>query len=316
VVAYNSSDESNYAFIASTTTAAAATLRSGAVGNVPYIPLLIETGNSVRATFDINGNVGIGNTTPVDTLSVGGNAYVSGNVTGGNILTTGRLTTKTSVITKTSLGAVSGAVAINCSTGSVQTLTTNGNITLSFTNWPLTGTYQSVSLEITVANTSHIITGPAGLINGFGIVGLDYAASTMTFPATGVYTFTFSSSDGGTTISIAENNSILRPYNSSSETITSTANATVSLGNTYSIYYPSPISSAGTATLANGVAGQTKIVGSLGTSTWNVAVSGSSWGTPTGNINFTGAGQNVTLVWSSGLNVWLVLNIYGNATLS
>jgi hypothetical protein len=80
VVAYNSSDESNYAFIASTTTAAAATLRSGAVGNVPYIPLLIETGNAIRATFDINGNVGIGNTTPVDTLSVGGNAYVSGAV--------------------------------------------------------------------------------------------------------------------------------------------------------------------------------------------------------------------------------------------
>ena len=80
VVAYNSSDESNYAFIASTTTAAAATLRSGKVGNVPYIPLLIETGNVTRATFDINGNVGIGNTAPVDTLSVGGNAYISGAV--------------------------------------------------------------------------------------------------------------------------------------------------------------------------------------------------------------------------------------------
>ena len=80
VVAYNSSDESNYGFIALTTTAANVTLRSGSVGNVPYIPLLIETGNVTRVTVDINGNVGIGNTAPVDTLSVGGNAYVSGAV--------------------------------------------------------------------------------------------------------------------------------------------------------------------------------------------------------------------------------------------
>ena len=221
---------------------------------------------------------------------------------------------KTTAITKTSLGTVSGAVAINVLSSSYQTLTTNGSITLSFTNWPSSGIYQEVTLAINVASTTHVITGPSGLVNGFGIVGLNYAASTMTFPATGTYVFTFSSSDGGTTIAISENNSILKPYNSSAEAITTTSGATIGLGYTYSLYNPSPISSVGTATLANGVPGQTKVVGSLGTGTWTVTVPGASWG-GSNHINFSAAGQSITLVWSS-IGYWLVLNSQGSVTLS
>jgi len=81
LVAYNASNTVNYvagAILANTT---AISIISSNVGNAAALPILFEIGNSVRATFDINGNVGIGNTTPVDTLSVGGNAYVSGKVT-------------------------------------------------------------------------------------------------------------------------------------------------------------------------------------------------------------------------------------------
>ena len=88
LVAYNSSNTVNYvtgAVIANTT---AISIRSSNIGNTSPLPIVVEIGNVVRATFDVNGNVGIGNATPLDTLSVGGNAYVSGNITGGNISAT------------------------------------------------------------------------------------------------------------------------------------------------------------------------------------------------------------------------------------
>ena len=89
LVAYNTSDTVNYiagAIIANTTAIA---IRSQNVGSAAPLPILVEISNVVRATFDTNGNVGIGNTTPVDRLSVSGNAYVSGNITGGNIISLG-----------------------------------------------------------------------------------------------------------------------------------------------------------------------------------------------------------------------------------
>jgi filamentous hemagglutinin len=89
LVAYNSSDAVNHVVGAVIANATAISLRSSNIGNAAPLPILIETGNSVCATFDINGNVGIGNATPVDKLSVGGNAYVSGTVTGGNVVTGG-----------------------------------------------------------------------------------------------------------------------------------------------------------------------------------------------------------------------------------
>jgi hypothetical protein len=61
-------------------------------------------GNSTRMTFDSNGNVGIGVTTPSQRLQVQGNAYVTGDLglgisspsqklhVGGNILATGTVT--------------------------------------------------------------------------------------------------------------------------------------------------------------------------------------------------------------------------------
>jgi len=81
LVAYNTSDTVNFVSGAILANSTAISIRSSNIGNAAALPILFEIGNVVRTTFDINGNVGIANTVPVDTLSVGGNAYVSGKVT-------------------------------------------------------------------------------------------------------------------------------------------------------------------------------------------------------------------------------------------
>jgi len=253
------------------------------------------------------------NITSVGTLS---SLSVTGNITSGNVSGTRGAFTNVSGALETptvNLGTVSGSLQIDVSAGSEQNFTTSGNVTLSFANWPTTGTYKEINVTVTVANSAHKITGPIGIVNSYGIVGLNYATGVMSFPVSGVYKFTFSSQDAGSTISISENNTILRPYNSSSETITATSNATISIGTSYSIYNPSPSSSAGTAYLGNGVAGQIKTVGSFGLSTWAVTVASASWGN---TITFNSAGQNVTLVWSEPFGAWLLLNRLGSPVLS
>jgi hypothetical protein len=281
----------------------------------------ITSGNvsGTRGTFTtVAGSLETGsqpNITSVGTLS---SLDVTGNVSSGNVSgTRGTFTTVSGALETPilSLGTVSGSLAIDVSAGSVQTFTTDGNITLSFTDWPGSNIYTEVTVVVVVANTNHKITGPLGLINSFGIIGLNYSTGVMSFPIADTYTFTFSSQDAGSTITIKENNTILRPFNSSSEAITSTSNASISLGTSYSIYNPSPVSTSGTAYLGNGVAGQIKTVGSLGTSTWTVTVPGASWG-GSNNINFNAAGQNITLVWSDPFSAWLILNTFGAVTVS
>jgi hypothetical protein len=272
-------------------------------GATRYIILPNSNNNRGSNTIPVsNGTVATFTFVPYDTTEANVAAVISDNP----IISTSPVA---------SLGSVSGTVTIDTSASNYHTLTTSGNISLAFSNWPSIGISENVTVKIIVSSTSHVITAPAAVsLGGFGIIGVDASTNKISFAATGTYIFQFSSEDGGSTIIMSENNALLRPYNSSSEAITSTANASIGLGYTYSVYFPTPTSSAGTAFLANGVPGQTKVIGSLGTSTWTVTVPGSSWsGT---SINFNAAGQNITLVWSAPLGVWLPLNSFGNVTLS
>ena len=80
LILFNSSDPANSGYAVLEATGVSAGIRSSKNGTGSYVPLAFETGGSTRVTIDITGNVGIGNTAPVDILSVTGNAYVSGAV--------------------------------------------------------------------------------------------------------------------------------------------------------------------------------------------------------------------------------------------
>ena len=89
------------------------------------------------------------------------------------------------------LGPVSGTVAINYTLGSYQTLTTNGSVSLQFTNFPASGA-AVVAVQVTVSNTSHALQLPTAVsVNIRGIQGLNTSTNTISFSSIGTYSFEF-----------------------------------------------------------------------------------------------------------------------------
>ena len=154
--------------------------------------------------------------------------------------------------TAISLGTVTTTATINFAAAPYYTLTTGGSITLAFTNLPASGVFATWSVAITVASTAHTVTLPSAVtVNNRGIRGLNYSTNVMTFTATGTYTFEFSTSNGGTTITINEDNKLLQAFNASSESLASAGAASLLTTASY-------FTTNGTATLADGVGGQIK----------------------------------------------------------
>ena len=191
------------------------------------------------------------------------------------------------------LGTVSGTTPINYALGSYQTLTTNGAVSLSFTNLPAAGAAASVTVQVTVANIIHTLVLPAAVsVNNQGIQGLNTSTNTISFAATGVYTFTFVTSNGGTTITVSEANKALEPFNNSSENLNDTAAASLSL----TASYFSTVTGS-TATLAAGVEGQIKTFAMYNASgNMIITVTNAGWKTSgTGTVTFGTTGQACTL---------------------
>ena len=113
--------------------------------------------------------------------------------------------------------ASSGSITIDYSAAQYQYVSTTGSISLSFSNFPVSGSAGIVQIAINVTSTAHTLTLPAAVTLGTtGIQG--YSAGVITFAATGTYQFAFSTSDGGTTITIYDLN---RPLNYFTNEITS-----------------------------------------------------------------------------------------------
>lgn len=109
------------------------------------------------------------------------------------------------------IATTSGPIAVDYSQGHYQRIATTGNIGLSFTNWPTSGSYGSTILQLNIDSAGRTVTIPAAVTYGTaGIQGL--ANSVITFASAGTYQFEFNSSDGGGNITIQDLNRPLTNY--------------------------------------------------------------------------------------------------------
>ena len=200
--------------------------------------------------------------------------------------------------TVVSLGTVSGSTTINYALGSYQTLTTNGAVSLAFSNFSVAGTASSVVVQVTVANIIHTLQFPVAVsVNGRGIQGLNTATNTVSFSSTGVYSFQFVTSNGGTTVTVTEVNKQIQPFNNSSEQLNDTAAANLALTTSWFSTV-----AATTATLAAGVSGQIKTFAMFQQSgDMVITVANAGWKTSgTGTITFNAIGEACILQYVNG----------------
>jgi hypothetical protein len=214
------------------------------------------------------------------------------NNMGGSILSNAQLQDMRETVV--ALGTLTGTVPINYALGSYQTLTTNGAVSLQFSNFPAAGSAGTVVVQITVASIAHTVQIPTAVsVNAVGIQGLNTNTNVISFATVGTYSFAFTTSNGGSTVTITETNKALQPFNASAELLNDLAAA--SLAVTASYFNTVALSS---ATLAVGASGQIKtfiMSGKSGSgSNMVITVTNPGWG-GSGHITFTAVAQACTL---------------------
>jgi hypothetical protein len=210
--------------------------------------------------------------------------------------------------TALSLGTVSGSATLNYSLSSHQSLTTGGNVTLGFSNWPNTGAVGSLVLQVTVTaplgGVPYTLTlttpSPGTWVNAVGITGCAVSGTNavITFASAGVYTFGITTGNGGSTLKINQGNSVLLPFNNSSEDLSngSAANLAVTAS------YFSTVTTE-SATLAAGVNGQIKTFAMYADNgPMVIIVTNYGWnsGGSVGAITFNNIGDACTLQYING----------------
>jgi hypothetical protein len=99
----------------------------------------------------------------------------------------------------------SGSVSVDYSAGQYQYVSTTGSISLNFSNFPTSGSAGIVQLAINMTNTAYTVTLPAAVT--LGIVGIQgISSNVITFDAIGTYQFQFTTTDGGTTVTVYDLN--------------------------------------------------------------------------------------------------------------
>ena len=169
--------------------------------------------------------------------------------------------------TKVAPTPVTGTLTLNYASGHYQTYDTAsaGSVTLAFTNFPTTGSYGYMKLQITVSSVIYTLTLPAAVSDGLsGIQGISPGtagvSNTITFSATGVYEFGFGSYDGGSTITVFDLNRALTNFSGiTGSSISVSGNVTG--GN---------VNTSGLITATGNITGGNLITGGLSTVTGNI----------------------------------------------
>lgn len=133
--------------------------------------------------------------------------------------------------TKVSISPLSGIATVNYASGHYQTVTVSsatanaGTVTLAFINWPTANSYGALRIQVYIDDPAYTLTLPASVSLGLsGIQGISPGtsgvANVITFAAAGYYEFGFSTSDGGTTITLFDLNRALTNFSGGSLTVT------------------------------------------------------------------------------------------------
>jgi hypothetical protein len=210
------------------------------------------------------------------------------------------------------LGTLSGTVTIDYTAGHYQTVTTGASISLAFTNFPAAGNFGIVRVQITVSNIAYTVTLPVAVSVGTSNLQ-GYSSSVITFNRVGTYTYDFTTSDGGTTISVFDCSQNQDPiYLPSTQNLGTGTGALGAINLTTTATYFSTTGAA-TATLAAGYNGQIKTVMMLADSgDMVVTVTNAGWKTSgTGSITFSAIGQAVTLQYIN--SKWFCIGNNGTA---
>jgi hypothetical protein len=131
---------------------------------------------------------------------------------------------------------ISGTLTLNYASAHYQSYSSAsaGSVTLAFSNFPPSGTYGYMKLQIAITNVAHTLTLPATVSVGLtGIQGISPGTSgvsnTITFATTGTFEFGFGSYDGGATITVFDLNRSLSSFPGGALTVSSlTASSFVS----------------------------------------------------------------------------------------
>jgi hypothetical protein len=125
-------------------------------------------------------------------------ASTSGN-TSFNNYTVSEAVFKDTALTVYPHGTTSGTIALDHANGHYHTLTTSGNVTLAFANWPGSGLGRIV-LDITYGNVAHLLTVTAATKVADNVTGFDSGTDKITAPTAGRYLYEFVTPDAGTTV--------------------------------------------------------------------------------------------------------------------
>jgi hypothetical protein len=204
--------------------------------------------------------------------------------------------------TKHTVVISSGTADIDIENGPYQIFDTSagGNTDITFSNFPAAGNFSRVRLSIDIRNTNDTITLPNDgssifVVGAEGIQGADLTSDpyVITFRETGVFDFEFSTDDGGTTITIVDLTRSKENVRANNEGLDDGAAANLNVTTSYFT-----TAAAETATLADGVEGQTKVfimTGDVGDMVITVASAGWKAGDAAGTITFDDKGDGCTL---------------------
>ena len=198
----------------------------------------------------------------------------------------------------------SGAVTIDYSAGHYHVLNPAGNMTLAFSNLPASGTLGMWRVRFVVTNVAYTITFPAAVNLGTtGIQGL--SGNILTFAATGTYEFGFTTTTGGSSITIFDLNRPLSFFTNAVNVAATTAASSTTSG---ALIVSGGVGIGGNLYVGGDIIGNVTITD---INTGNVTAAGN---VDTGNINVSGLATVTGNVTGGNLRTAGLITATGNIT--